>query len=58
MKKSKDMKDKMRKAFLDEMKTIKQEISNTKSEYRKRDLRKKLHKMKKQLREYDSYRNC
>ena len=36
------MKDKMRKAFIDEMKTIKQEISNTKSEYRKRDLRKKL----------------
>ena len=52
------MKDKMRKAFIDEMKTIKQEISNTKSEYRKRDLRKKLHKMKKQLREYDSYQNC
>ena len=48
--------DKMRMNHIADMKQIEKEISFTKSEYRKRDLRKRLFQMQKELREYDSYR--
>lgn len=48
--------DKMRMNHIAEIKKIEKEISCTKSEYRKRDLRKRLFQMQKELREYDQYR--
>ena len=48
--------DKMRMKHIAEMKQIEKEISCTKSEYRKRDLIKQLFQMRKDLREYDSFR--
>ncbi len=48
--------DKMRMNHIAEIKKILKDISCTKSEYRKRDLRKRLFQMQKELREYDQYR--
>ena len=45
-----------RQEHLRQMKSVEQELQNTTSEYRKRDLRKRLHRLKKQLNQYDYYR--
>ena len=42
--------------YKEELKILEQELQNTTSEYRKRDLRKRLHRLKKQLNQYDFYR--
>lgn len=41
---------------LRQMKSVEEELQNTTSEYRKRDLRKRLQRLKKQLNQYDCYR--
>ena len=43
-------------ALKTEMKSVEEELQNTTSEYRKRDLRKRLQRLKKQLNQYDCYR--
>ena len=48
--------DKARAEHLAEMQRVIHEIENTTSEYRKRDLRKRLFRLKKQLSQYDRYR--
>ena len=54
MKKGK--KDISRREHLAQMQQVRDELMNTDSEYRKRDLRKRLFRMKKQLSQYDYYR--
>lgn len=41
---------------LRQMKSVEEELENTTSEHRKRDLRKRLQRLKKQLNQYDCYR--
>ena len=48
--------DKSRAEHFVEMQRVIHEIENTTSEYRKRDLRKRLFRLKKQLSQYDRYR--
>lgn len=43
-------------ALKTEMEELEEELENTTSEYRKRDLRKRLQRIKKQLNQYDYYR--
>lgn len=45
-----------RQEHLRQMKSVEEELQNTTSEYRKRDLRKRLQRLKKQLNQYDYYR--
>jgi hypothetical protein len=54
----KDMRknDKSRTEHIAEMQRVIHEIEATTSEYRKRDLRKRLHRLRKQLSQYDYYR--
>ena len=48
--------DMSREEHLHQMKSVEEELGNTTSEYRKRDLRKRLQRLKKQLNQYDCYR--
>lgn len=48
--------DMSREEHLRQMKSVEEELQNTTSEYRKRDLRKRLQRRKKQLNQYDCYR--
>ena len=60
MEKNKNLKQKKqdtsREEHLRQMKSVEEELKSTTSEYRKRDLRKRLHRLKKQLNQYDYYR--
>lgn len=51
-----DEQDMSREEHLRQMKSVEEELENTTSEYRKRDLRKRLQRLKKQLNQYDCYR--
>lgn len=48
--------DMSREEHLCQMKSVEEELENTTSEYRKRDLRKRLQRLRKQLNQYDCYR--
>ena len=48
--------DTSREEHLRQMKSVEEELQNTTSEHRKRDLRKRLQRLKKQLNQYDCYR--
>lgn len=45
-----------REEHLRQIKSVEEELENTTSEYRKRDLRKRLQRLRKQLNQYDCYR--
>lgn len=47
---------KVKAKYIQKMKELCDELENTTSEYRKRDLRKRLQRLKKQLNQYDCYR--
>lgn len=45
-----------REEHLRQMKSVEEELESASSEHRKRDLRKRLQRLKKQLNQYDCYR--